>query len=614
MTDFWDSIQDTQFSNEASVEENLVVPLLHALGYDKDDISPKHTIKFQEGRTGRPHEADFVVFYGATHDRNNSLIVVEAKKPGESFGDAKAQGESYASNIRTPFLLITDGINLEIWQLQITQESEQIVQTSVNSLCSAQGKIEACLTKEAAYEYCRSLYKKNILQAADDFEAYETAELNRIIKYKNVVERTISHYIGNQGNYSSSQLISNFPSGAVILAPSGYGKTTLSYSLLRNVIEDRKALKTNQLPFDIPLTDFAETGVSIIDFMQQRIVAHHLGVTEARLKDLIRNKGAILFCDGFERLSVDNQNKTEAVLNNLMRDFPKVQLFVFSRNSIKPNLMLPILELKPLTFDQQTEFVNLFKVKDQFFDFTLHVMPRILKVLCTHPLLLERTLIYRQQEGKLPSKIEDLFRYWLDVLLYADTRDSVKSIERESALTLLAKETIKTPINKVKAVNLFREYGFSDATFNDLIHCDALQVSGSVIELQHEALADYLRALDIVSSDESAIKKIISDVSLGANSLFPVLLMALLPSRNLQRILWERLGHAKISLYLNSFRYRYDVSGEMVNSEADDFEGQYLEDLIEGVEFPLKGFFPQLQDIVTEQLTKIKNCELAVTG
>lgn len=504
---------------------------------------------------------------------------------------------------------------MEIWQLQSTQESECIVQISVHSLCSVRGKIEACLAKDAALAYCRLLAHKNILIATNDFGAYETAELNRTAKYQSFIERTLSNHDSNQEKtHNSSQLLSCFPSGSIILAPSGFGKTTLSYALLRKAIESRWALEINQLPFDVPLPDFAETGLTILEFMKQRLASHHPGITDASLKDLLRDKGAILLCDGFDRLSAQRQRKVETELRNLKRDFTSLQLFVFSRGSIIPDLPLSALELKPFTFEQQQEFLEIFSIKSDSLSFSLHWMPNILRELCTHPLLLKRVLEYWQREEKFPSKIEDLFRFWLDALLCTDARDGVNGINREAALILLAKETTKTPLNKVRAVTLLREHSFSDATFDELLRCDAIQVSGSVIELQHEALADYLRVLDTVSFDEATIAQSLLNVPLEIDSFFPILLMALLPSHTLQRTLWKRLSHVGIALYLNSLRYRADVSGDIVKTNPDDLAFQYLQDLIEGLEFPLNGFFPQLKDAVTEQLIGTKNSEIAVTG
>jgi len=606
MSDFWNDIQNAKFTNEASVETRLVIPLLHVLGYNDNDIAPKYPIKFQEGRKGRNPEADFVVFNGSPHNEDTSLIVIEAKTPNESFNDAKAQAESYARNVLAPFLLLTDGNKLEIWQLQPTQTSECVLTTSIEKLCSKRGEIEKFLIKDAVLEYSRSLHHKSIVTVTGDFEAYYLAELSRLSKYQHVIKRTLSDYGNNQqAIYDSNQLLSCFANGVIILAASGLGKTTLSHFLLLESIENCRTSQNQSIPFDIPLPDLAETKLSIIEFMRQRIEPHHRGITEASLKDLLREKGAVMLCDGFDRLS-NEQKRITAELNNLLRDFPKLQLFVFSRSSTKPKLSLPSLELKPFTPEQQYVFLKP--------DISLwHVMPSVLKKLCEHPLLLQRLLVYWQQEKKLPSRIKELFSLWSDSLLR--NVNDIGSIDREYALCLLANATINKPINKIDAVKLLRQNNVSDNTFNELLQCDAIRIDGSALELQHEALADYLRALDLISpNEEKVITQSLVTVPLKADSFFPILLMELLTSRNLQQILWKRLAEIGISVYLNALRYRADVTEEMIKAPSDDLGFQYLEDLIESIELPLDGFFPQLKDVVIEQFIGTKQSEIAITG
>ena len=108
MPDFWNDIP-TRYTNEADVEVRLVLPLLHALGYEPNDIAPKYPVEFREGRVGRKPEADFVCFSGPLHNRDTSLVVAEAKRPGEALPDGKAQGEFYAANLRSPLLFLTNG-------------------------------------------------------------------------------------------------------------------------------------------------------------------------------------------------------------------------------------------------------------------------------------------------------------------------------------------------------------------------------------------------------------------------------------------------------------------------------------------------------------------------
>ena len=118
MSNLWCNIPPAdELRSEADVELRLVLPLLHALDYENDDIAPKYPVVFQEGRVGRRPEADFVCFWGLLRTRDNALLVVEVKKPGEALTDAKAQGESYAQNLRAPLLLLTNGEVLEIGRL-----------------------------------------------------------------------------------------------------------------------------------------------------------------------------------------------------------------------------------------------------------------------------------------------------------------------------------------------------------------------------------------------------------------------------------------------------------------------------------------------------------------
>jgi len=69
-----------------------VLPLLYALGYEPEGVVPKPSVVFRERRRGRKPEADFACYCGTPHDRNNSLLVVEANAPNEPLGGEEGQG------------------------------------------------------------------------------------------------------------------------------------------------------------------------------------------------------------------------------------------------------------------------------------------------------------------------------------------------------------------------------------------------------------------------------------------------------------------------------------------------------------------------------------------
>jgi hypothetical protein len=160
-----------------------------------------------------------------------------------------------------------------------------------------------------------------------------------------------------------------------------------------------------------------------------------------------------------------------------------------------------------------------------------------------------------------------------------------------------------------------KDHDLSAPVLNELIGCGAIRVEGAIVEVQHEALADYLRASAISSMEDREVFDRLPGLSMLANSFFPVLLMAQLRTRALQSALWKRLSETDLSLYLDALRYRFDVSGELERSSPATLSRHYLEDLLAGIELPLNGFFPRLRDAVLEGLTgDDPRAALAATG
>jgi hypothetical protein len=607
--EFWDELQALTFTNEASVESVFVLPLLDALGYKKSDISSKHPIVFQQGRRGRPHEADFAVF--ATEDRNEdtSLLVIEAKSPGQELREAKAQAESYALCIRAPFFVLTNGLEIEIWQVRYASRSERLLTAKVSELAAKRGEVEELISKDAVISYCRQLKLKTIASVARDFTIYEVAEIQRTSTLAPSVERTLVRS-GGTDRWTSTAINGEFPNGALVVGPSGFGKTTLAQKLFHAAIGARHETKHSRLAFDIPLPDLAASNCSTVAFVTSRLAAHCPHVTEATMRQLLREEGLSLYCDGFDRLSAPSQQAIATELRNLQRDFPKVQLFVFSRLGASPNLALETITLSPLDDAQQYSFSKILGIDA----YVIQMMPPMLRDLASHPLLFLRILSYWQQNNTYPTNLDSIFSDWLNVVIEHADANAQQAAEREKALSILAEATVDSSISRVIAIELFSSRGIEKATFTELVSCHALQVSGLSVELVHEALADYLRARALALGDEATVIQRLQSVRLDPDSLLPVLLMARLPTRKLQQILWQRLSHVAWDIYLSVLHFRGDTSKDLEETERDIFAKEYLEDLLEGLELPLKGFFEPLQPSVVSNLLRMRSTKLGIAG
>lgn len=504
--------------NEASVEWKVVLPLLLRLGYELDDIHPQYPVELRKGRRGRKPAADAAVFSERPHDRRTSLIAVEAKKPDEPLWDAKEQAESYQIGIRAPFTLIIDGDRLELWQFQATQESTCVSAFALADLEVHFGALHAILSKPAAIAYCRSLDLPNAAALAADWSSYATAEFRRVSGLGVHVARTLLDAAASAA-VGSGTLMEAYPAGAVITGASGFGKTSLSVALLRQALARQPF---SPLALHLPLTDLA-ADQSIVAFCVARLDAHKPGTTLARLQEILRDAGLLLLIDAFDRLSVAKQEAYAAELRNLVRDYPKLQMFVFSRAGARPSIALPTLELRPLSSDEQFDLVE--ATYGQEARHCWHHAPETLKTLCAVPLLLKLAVDYRQRHGHYPPSLLDLFQNWLAVTVDPDGRSAGRRILREHALRQIATARALRALSSAQALNVLSQHGGDPAMLDELIQADAIRIEGRTVNFAHEALADYLQALDITEqTPEEAIARL-GGVHLEPGSYFPVLLM-----------------------------------------------------------------------------------------
>lgn len=411
--DFWSGLDCLETASEAEVEQRLLLPMLRALGYEDEEITPKAPIIFQEGRKGRPHEADLVVHEGPELNEDTTLLVVEAKAPGQDLAKAAVQATSYANASKAPFLLLTDGRTLEIWQLQPTRRSERVLLCAVSQLRERRGEIERLIGRGAAAAHCRSLGYRPLAQAADDVTAYVESELARMSGPCGTARR-----IRSGGRIMDALDGLDLVEGsAMVLAPSGFGKTTLAMSAHRRWLST--LTDSAPLPFLIPLPDLAEFDQAPEDYARQRLSARcpQFGSDHA-FAALIEKRGIRLLCDGLDRIDPTAQRRFLARLDALRRDRPKARLIVLGRTGSPTGNGLASMELLPL--DRSEKQALAASVSPGTGWMAVHNLPAVLDPLCEHPLLLTLLLKHQDRTGSPPAHLDDLFETWLSSLLEVD--------------------------------------------------------------------------------------------------------------------------------------------------------------------------------------------------
>jgi len=157
----WTELPSVQFDDaavEAAVENSLILPLIRALGWPADSVHAKVPAAHRLGRRtqpGRKPEADFVLG-DPTQGHvppNRGYVVVESKRPGEDFSDAREQAESYSFALRALFFLVCDGRRLELWRTGWADEARLLLQVETTSLLEHRATLERHLAPAAVRAY-----------------------------------------------------------------------------------------------------------------------------------------------------------------------------------------------------------------------------------------------------------------------------------------------------------------------------------------------------------------------------------------------------------------------------------------------------------------------------
>lgn len=608
------------YRNEAAVEWHVIEPLLAKLGYAKDDVAPKYPVVFQQGRKGRHHEADHAIFSGRPHGRQTSLFVAEAKRPGEPGWTTKDQAESYQHALRAPFLMIVDGETIEVWQYQSAGESECVFgPVPIAELDRHFADLSLILSKDAAIAHREKLRGPNARATAEDWSAYVNAELDRLDRFGFLVERSltgavVAPHVGPPGpsHLGSVDLTAHFPSGCAITAPSGFGKTSLACSIMRQCLEAYSADPAARLPVLIPCDDLASTS-GVIEFVLQRLVVHKPGLTTNAVLQHINKHGLALVLDSFDRLSTDRRDELAKELRNLLRDYPKLQIFLLSRRGVLPSLGRPVVQLDELSDEQQRTLVD--ATLGESYGHLWSSAPVVLIRICRVPLLLDLALSFWQQHHAWPTGLPQMFDHWLNsiVTVGAGAAPSIQ-VSRRRGLQCLATRHSTGPVTLEAALTELQAAGFPGTLLDDLVAIDAVEIHASGITFPHDAMGDYLCALAWLARPEATLLENISVVDIEAGSLFPVLLLSIAKAPAIQRALWARLIQSDIHSYFDAIRYRADSSDILLAQGPEAFATHLLEELLDGIEQPLQAFYPQLTGAVRRELVDDDAKALAIIG
>jgi hypothetical protein len=601
--DFWNGLRDIATVSEAEVETRLILPLLEALGYSSDEITPKPSIVFQEGRRGRNPEADFIVHEKPTWTKQTSLIVIEAKTPYENMATAKRQGESYAYATGSPFLLICDGRELSIWQLQLSSNSILALTASVSTLAAHRGQIEKLIGRSAAVAYSRGLVQRPASEVADDVSAYVRAVTRP--KGPHEIDRRLTNLQSSEA-CTASGFFQHLQREAFVEAPSGYGKTVLAEALFQSAVGNLAQEKP--LPFLLPITHLVQLQQNPMNYCQDRVKAYCPQFQSSHaFIELMRTRGILLILDGFDRVSTAAQTKLLTDLATLSCDYPRISYVLLGRAGPAGQTPSQRFRLDGLNAQEQVELI---KFRPSAKLFAPEIPPGILGKLSENPLLLTLILDTKDKTGTWPRELGALFETWLSRLLSPEGKLPSLLYRLRAMLVSVAvavRDLGRAPAEVLQAVaSADPQHDLIDR----LVELGAVQIHPQV-EIEHDALAEYLQVAELLKRPKPHVLEFIAEHPFSSGGFVAPLIVAGSRDPEVRNAMWVRAAQGSADLYFDLLRYCYlpELAGD-----GEAASRSHASEVLRGFTEPMLEFFPKLAPSLMQAACMQKAEHLGIEG
>lgn len=127
--DTWFTLMEQRvFESEKEVEFYFIMPLLEKLGYVEEDFAIGYPVEMYEGVKRSTKEADIVVFDGVNHSKENTLLVIEAKKFNNIMtNDAVGQARAYSMWLSPPYFMAANGDEIRVYMFQGAVRSDVLL-------------------------------------------------------------------------------------------------------------------------------------------------------------------------------------------------------------------------------------------------------------------------------------------------------------------------------------------------------------------------------------------------------------------------------------------------------------------------------------------------------
>jgi hypothetical protein len=415
--------------------------------------------------------------------------------------------------------------------------------------------------------------------------------------------------------------ITRWVKGAVILARSGMGKTSLCSRFAERGLQRHGLGVSSRVAVEISLPEVEASCADVKTFAFNRIAAHETALTTTIFSSMLTESGIDLVCDAFDRLPEAAQIAAQTQLSLLLRDFPKCRVFVFSRTNVAPKIDLPRFYVRSLSYDEKLALLDATSSRPETFaalgaPSLPSAMPEFLQRISGIPLILNWVISFAEANNTLPRDLVELFDFWLAAILHGQEQRPTAYSELVEALSIISDATWDAPAAVAELAKKLTQAGLSPSRLDELVVLDAVTSTGLKVEVTHQALADFLRARARVHRADTDGLYDFSRLRLDRDAFFPVLLIAMTHDRVRQQQLLSQLSKLGLVGYLDAVRYRGRIVSMPVGLSHEEVTEHVMSEIADGFNGPARLFFPELlPDLIRAVDASAKvTSELIATG
>jgi len=613
--------EETIFS-ETDVRTKIALPIFEMLGFPSPNRAEEYPVYGYAGREPlNAKSADIMLFLSSEHNEhrtnssenrkwveNNSLIVVELKKPTESVKATEGQAQFYSRWTKSLYYIITNGLNFAAYKLENYFEDTLIFNYTIDELISNWPKVLSNISYNKILSETEEIKKAKPLSDENLYQRYSLAYLSECEKVlEKYIRRDIIKEIAGGNSINTQELIDTKLS-SIIVSEVGGGKTILLHQIGLELIRATLGDPNKPIPIYIPARLWGKSYTDILLAIINELEPFVDGINSSFVESEIKIGKYVLLIDGLDEV----RNNITELHQQLIKysKYENVQIIVTCRKHryFDELTTFQIYELPLLSDTEMSEITSLWLGSDSFA--TSYRIKSELKELMHIPLFLVMVLktMASKTSYKLPDNKGDLYFSFVEQLI--NECINKRHLTDENIDTSIYKSILKKyAYNTFLDINLETDSFFNEVSLqecplissnevrNDLNKIGIMKNTFDGIEFLHQSFKEFFAAWYLIEkSNEELLKFVIHyNTDQSYTDVF-IMLVGLLKNQAKQNTVLDYLQEDNFRLFMLCLKSRYNYNDNIYDNLSKLDVENFFKQILLSYEGIIESFFKDIKE------------------